>query len=168
MKMYRKLVTTILAMMTFFTVISMPALAANDMPMKDAFPPADGVDLGAGNQTNDEDSRAFWYSSYDYNSSSFKVGVYLNNGEPFACRSSRNPYLEKAYHSKVSNTDPSVYRVSYQMIYSSSGEVRKGVSFNGAIEGLKVYFDVEETNDFLFYISGDGSNTYKASGTLRY
>lgn len=132
------------------------------------FPPADGIDIGGDSQETGIEPAAFWYSKYSYNSPAFGVGVYFNGGQSFSCRSSRSPYLEKANHSKVKNSNPAYYRVSYQMIYSSTGAVRKGVYFGGDITNLKVEFDVKETNSFKFYIAGDSSNTYCASGVLRY
>lgn len=168
MKKFTKITSLFLALILLISGASVSAFAA-ETGLDSRFPPADGIDIGVNNEDeSDAQPMSFWYSKYNYNSEAFGVGVYLNGGKAFSCRSSRNPYLQNANHSKVNNTNPSVYRVTYQMIYSSNGEVRKGVYFTGDIEDLKVYFDVEETNDFIFYIAGESSNTYCASGTLRY
>lgn len=168
MKKMAKITSLLLVLVLMISATTVSAFAAEN-GMDSRFPPADGVDIGVNLEVeSDTESRAFWYSKYNYNSEAFGVGVYLNGGKAFSCRSSRNPYLQNANHSKVNNTNPSVYRVTYQMIYSSNGEVRKGVYFTGDIENLKVYFDVQETNNFIFYIAGESSNTYCANGTLRY
>lgn len=164
----KKVISLLLLFALIISATSMSASAA-EIKLDSRFPPADGIDIGV-NNTDESMAQpmSFWYSKYNYNSESFGIGVYLNGGQAFSCKSNRNPYLQNANHSKVNNTNPSVYRVTYQMIYSDTGEVRKGVYFTGDIENLKVYFDVEETNSFIFYIAGDGSNTYCANGTLRY
>lgn len=155
--------------LAFILLISGTSVFAAETGLDSRFPPADGIDIGVNNEDESiAQPMAFGYSKYNYNSEAFGVGVYLNGGKAFSCSRKRNPYLQNANHSKVNDTNPSVYRVTYQMIYSSTGEVRKGVYFTGGIEDLKVYFDVEETDDFIFYIAGESSNTYCASGTLRY
>lgn len=161
----KKFLSIILTFTLLCGVLSVNVFAATDDTI--SLPPADGVDIGV-NDDSDISTLAFWYSKYKYESEEFSTGVYLNGGKSFACRASRNPYLQNANHSKVTNSNPSNYRISYQMIYADSGEVRKGIYFGGDITDLKIYFDVEETNDFIFYIAGDSSNKYCADGTLRY
>lgn len=126
------------------------------------FPIADGVDYGIRN----ENQRIFM-SSYEYSTSGFKTGVYLNEGAAFSVNRRNNPYF-KATHEKSINNDPNLYRVSYQAIYNSNGEVRQGIPFFGPLDDVKVEFSLNETNMFRFYISGDGTNTYTASGKLYY
>jgi len=127
-------------------------------------PVADGIDLG-GNQ--DEISACFWMSSYSYSTTEFKIGCYLNSGNSFSVNRRNNPYMN-ATHAKKANNDPNVYRVTYQAIYADSGNVRIGVPFLGPIDDVEVKFNINETDDFIFYIAGDGTNSYSASGKLYY
>lgn len=162
----KRLLSLILVVVIICSLSTVSAFAASANETVE-LPPADGIDIGV-NEESDSTTMAFWYSKYNYKSESFGIGVYFNGGKSFTCRSSRNPYLQNASHSKVKNSNPSYYHISYQMIYADTKEVRKGVYFGGDISDLKVYFDVKESNDFIFYIAGDSSNTYCASGTLRY
>ncbi len=134
---------------------------ADDIDEK-SFPIADGVDSGV----RHESSRWFM-SSYDYSSSWFVTGVYLDGGNAFEVDSDNNPYFE-ATHNKIADNNPDIYRVSYQAIYDSTGAVRQGISFFGPIDDVTVKFDINEDDLFRFYIAGDGSNEYEASGTLYY
>ena len=127
-------------------------------------PKADGFDLG---NSNKEINNKSFMSSYEYSTTGFSVGCYLNSGNSFSVKRKHNPYF-KATHSKSVDNDPSVYRVTYQAIYASSGEVRMGVPFLGPISDLKVDMKMNETDRFIFYIAGDGTNTYVASGKLYY
>lgn len=165
-KSLKRLLAIILSIMSLCALSTICTFAVKEN-ITPVFPIADGVDIGINNPSELEPT-AFWYSKYNYNSPSFGIGVYFNNGADFACSKWRSPYLEHASHKRLNSTNPSYYRVSYQMIYSSSGAVRKGVYFGGDITDLKVEFDVKETNNFKFYIAGDSYNTYCASGTLRY
>ena len=172
MKKLFKLCIIVIMVIVSLLSINVTALASDlDNENKlETFPAADGIDVGSGFEfkENSESVKAFWYSKYNYNSTSFSTGVYLNNGNPFSIKKSRSPYIENATHNKTKNSNPAYYRVSYQMINSSTGKVRKGIFFGGPIDNLKIKFDVKETGSFKFYIAGESRNVYSAHGTLRY
>lgn len=158
----KKLLSIVLTA-TMFMCISTNVFASDyTIENKNLFPVADGVDYGMRNENN-----RLFMSSYDYETSGFKMGVYLDNGNAFKVDHGNNPYF-KATHDKTVNNNPDLFRVSYQAIYDSNGEVRQGIPFYGPIDNITVKFTLNETNNFRFYIAGDGSNTYTASGKLYY
>lgn len=167
-KIFQTTISIIVVALTLITCNCLAFAAVGGETVEPSFPIADGIDLGTNNEENKLSTSAFWYSKYQYNSPSFNTGVYLNGGKSFTIKKNRSPYLEKATHYKTKNSNPSYYRVSYQMINSATGSVRKGVFFGGDISNLRVEFDVKEAGSYKFYIAGESRNTYTASGTLRY
>lgn len=167
-KIFQITISIIAIILTLITCNCCAFAAVGGETVEPTFPIADGIDLGINHEENQIFPNAFWYSEYQYNSPSFSAGVYLNGGKAFTVKKNRSPYLEKATHYKTKNSNPSYYRVSYQMINSSTGAVRKGIFFGGDISNLKVEFDVKEAGNYKFYIAGESRNTYTASGTLRY
>lgn len=161
MKTYKKLslISTVMILVLTFTCNIVYAQEGV------SFPIADGIDYGS---DEIEVTPLMFMKSYSYNTSEFSIGVYLKNGESFPVNRKNKPYIKNAKHSKIKNNDPDLYRVTYQAIYADSGDVRQGIPFVGPITDIEVKFSITETDDFKFYIAGDGTNKYTASGKLYY
>jgi|GEM_PF-3116316 len=151
--MYKRFIhKVIIICLIIFTVFSNTAFAA--MPI------ADGVDYGP---SLIQITRA----SYRFLSSSFSIGVYLNDGKVFKKGFfSGNPYYNTS-HEKIDNNDPNTYRVTYQIL-EPNGSVINGKSFSNDISNEKVTLDSLGYDEFIAYIAGDGTNNYKAWGSFHY
>lgn len=164
----KKRIKTVLSFSIMF-LLSFGLLSSVNASAAKSLPKADGTITGYHDTIiGYHDIGARWFmSSYSYESTGFSVGAYLDGGASFKVNKNNNPYFQ-ATHSQTVKNDPNVYRVTYQAIYASNNEVRIGVPFLGPISDIKVTLNINETNNFIFYIAGDGTNTYKASGKLYY
>jgi hypothetical protein len=106
-------------------------------------------------------------SSYNYSSSSFKVGVYLNSGKLFNIQNT--PKFTNVKQSTVSDGS---CNVAYQIINASTGQIT-AKSLSGAyvntsttVEGFNTSI---ATGDCQVYLAGqDPTVEKKASGTFNY